>query len=102
MLKDHLEQLVKAGHLKEFVVDQGGRNVGQGSRSRNDHALPPPLGIIKVIYATSQGVRLSSQSGVLSVVSPFEANDEDRLEKRPREAIVPITFSEINLEGTSQ
>ena len=28
VLKDHLEQLVKAGHLKEFLVDQGGGNAG--------------------------------------------------------------------------
>ena len=28
VLKDQLEQLVKAGHLKEFVVKQGGGNVG--------------------------------------------------------------------------
>ena len=28
VLKDHLEKLVKAGHLKEFVVGQGGVNTG--------------------------------------------------------------------------
>ena len=33
MLKDHLEKLIKAGHLKEFVVGQEGISVGQGSRN---------------------------------------------------------------------
>ena len=33
VLKDHLEQLVKAGHLKEFVVGQGNRTVGLASVS---------------------------------------------------------------------
>ena len=51
MLKDHLKQLVKARHLTEFVVSQGGLNAGQGSRNRSNNALPPPLGIIEVIHA---------------------------------------------------
>ena len=51
VLKDHLEQLVKAGHLKEFLVDQGGGNADQGSSGRNNRPLPPPLEIIKVIPA---------------------------------------------------
>ena len=28
VLKDHLEQLIKAGHLKEFVIDQEGVSTG--------------------------------------------------------------------------
>lgn len=36
VLKDHLEHLVKAGNLKEFLVDQEGENVGQGSESRSN------------------------------------------------------------------
>lgn len=28
VLKDHLEQLAKAGHLKEFLVKQRGENAG--------------------------------------------------------------------------
>ena len=31
VLKDHLGQLVKAGYLKEFVVDFGNRDAGQGA-----------------------------------------------------------------------
>ena len=100
VLKDHLEQLVKAGLLKEFLVGQGGGNVGQGSSGRNDRALPPPLGIIEVIHATSRGISWSSQRGVLSVVSSFEVDDKGWLEKKLRRAITLITFSD--LEGISQ
>ena len=32
VLKDHLRQLVKAGYLKEFVVDTGNRGAGQGTQ----------------------------------------------------------------------
>ena len=62
MLKDHLEQLVKAGHLKEFVVRQEGRNVRQGSGSRVN-TLPPSFGIIEVIHATSIGISTSHKKG---------------------------------------
>ena len=31
MLKDYLGQLVKAGYLKEFVVDLGDRDTRQGA-----------------------------------------------------------------------
>ena len=74
MLKDHLEQLVKARHLKEFLVCQEGTNVGYGSRSRNDRTLPLPLGVIKVIHATSWGVSLNSWKRILSVVTSPEAD----------------------------
>ena len=32
VLKDHLEQLVKVGYLKEFVVDPRNQEVGQGTQ----------------------------------------------------------------------
>ncbi|XP_050240998.1 uncharacterized protein LOC126689875 [Quercus robur] len=41
VLKDHLEQLVKAGYLKEFVVDPRNQEAGQGARPRGNHLLPP-------------------------------------------------------------
>ena len=31
VLKDHLGQLVKAGNLKEFMVDSGNRGTGQSA-----------------------------------------------------------------------
>lgn len=102
VLKDHLEQLVKVGHLKEFLVSQEGANVGQRSGSRNNRALPPPLGIVEVIQATSRGISLNRWRGVLSMVSPSEAEASNRPDKRPRRASVQITFSEADFEGTSQ
>ena len=55
VLKDHLEQLVKAGHLKEFVLDSRDRVAGQDTRQRGS-PLPPPVGVIEVIHATPEGL----------------------------------------------
>ena len=57
---------MKAGHLKDFVVGQGGDTVGQTSRNRGN-ALPSPLGIIEVIHATSISTSTSCLRGILSV-----------------------------------
>lgn len=89
MLKDHLEQLIKVGHLKEFVVNQGGVSVGQG------------LGIIEIFHATSMGVSVSHQKGILSVVTPPEADAIDQPKKRLSRTSVPIIFGEADLEGMS-
>ena len=59
-VEGYLEQLVKARHLNEFLVNQVGTSVGQGSGNRNDRTLPPPLGVIEVIHETSRGVSLNS------------------------------------------
>ncbi|XP_075633366.1 uncharacterized protein LOC142605814 [Castanea sativa] len=101
VLKDHLEQLVKAGHLKEFVVRQEGGNVGQGSGSQGNN-LPPPLGIIEVINAAFIGVNVSHRRGILSVATLPESEVLDRPEKRLRLNRDLITFDEDNLEGTLQ
>ena len=53
VLKDHLGQLVKAGHLKDFVLDSGDRVVGQDTWQRGN-PLPPPVGIIEVIHIASE------------------------------------------------
>ena len=36
VLKDHFEQLVKAGYLKNFVVHSGDRGARQGTQLRGD------------------------------------------------------------------
>nr|XP_023918601.1 uncharacterized protein LOC112030147 [Quercus suber] len=91
MLKNHLEQLVKAGHLKEFVFGQGGANASQGLKSRGN-TLPPPLEIIEVIHAASIGVSMSHWKGILNVATLFEAEVVDRPEKRLRVSRDLITF----------
>ena len=50
VLKDHLEQLVRSGHLKEFVLKPKGQETGQNVRPRGN-PLPPLLGVINVIHA---------------------------------------------------
>ena len=50
VLKDHLGQLVKVGHLKEFVVEP--RNQGPRLKAQQKgNPIPPPLGVIEVIHA---------------------------------------------------
>ena len=53
VLKDHLGQLVKAGYLKDFVLDLGDRVVGQDIRQRGN-PLPPSVGIIEVIHVAPE------------------------------------------------
>lgn len=74
ILKDHLEQLVKSGHLKEFVLELMSGKIGQTIRPRRN-TLPPPLGVIEVIHAASMGTLVTRRNGVLIVVST-ESNQE--------------------------
>ena len=60
MLKDHLEQLVKAGYLKEFIVNLRNQEAGQGTQLPGN-PLPPPLGVIEVIHVVSRGTRVSNR-----------------------------------------
>ena len=76
MLKDHLGQLVKGGHLKEFVLDSGGRLAGQDTRQRGN-PLPPPVGVIEVIHASPEGLIVGRRKGVLTVV-PIEGHSDVR------------------------
>lgn len=93
---------MKAGHLKEFLVDQRGGDAGQGLSGRNDCTLPPSLGIIEVILAALRGISWSNRRAVLSVVSSPKVDNEDQLEKKIKRAIASITFRETNLERKSQ
>ena len=92
---------MKARHLKEFVVGQGGASISQGSGSRGNTLLPP-LGIIEVIHATSIRVSISRRRGILSVMTSPETETTDQLEKKPRKNSYSITFDEADLKGTSQ
>ena len=67
VLKDHLEQLVKVGNLKEFMVDPRNQDAEQGTRPRGN-SLPPPLGVIEVIHTASRGTLTLKRKGVLIVV----------------------------------
>ena len=76
ILKDHLEQLVKLGHLKEFILEPRSGETGQTTRRGN--TLSPPLGVIEVIHVASMGTLVTQRRGVLTVVSA-ESNREDQL-----------------------
>ena len=67
MLKDHLEQLVKAGHLKEFVVEFGKRGAGL-------NRFPPPLKVIEVIHATPRGT--NATRGVLGGLTTSKEDEK--------------------------
>ncbi|XP_050242492.1 uncharacterized protein LOC126691499 [Quercus robur] len=72
VLKDYLGQLVKARHLKDFVLDSGDRVVGQDTQQRGN-PLPPPVGVIEVIHVTPEKLIIGRRKGVLTVV-PVEGN----------------------------
>ncbi|XP_075655030.1 uncharacterized protein LOC142625225 [Castanea sativa] len=101
VLKDHLEQLVKAGHLKEFLVEMGNQETGQEGQPRRN-PLPPPLGVIKVIRAVPRGIRALATRGVQAVISTEDNISEQSSGKRPRYTRQPIAFDDDDLEGTTQ
>ena len=68
ILKDHLEQLVKSGHLKEFVLESRSGEIGQTTRPWGN-TLPPSLVVIKVIHVASIGTSVTRRRGVLTVAS---------------------------------
>ena len=101
MLKDHIGQLVKAGHLKEFVLDSRDRVAGQDTRQRGS-PLPPPVGVIEVIHAAPEGLIAGRRKGVLTVV-PVEGHSDVQLsDKKIKFAQEPIAFDDDDLEGTIQ
>ena len=59
---------MKAGYLKEFVVDLGDRDIRQGSQQRGN--LPPPsLGVIEIIHAAPRDAAMAGSRGML-IVAP--------------------------------
>ena len=70
---------MKARYLKEFVVDLGNKGTGQGAQQRGN-CLPPPLGVIEVIYVALRGIAVTRRRGVLTIVLA-----EDCLGKQPSE-----------------
>ncbi|XP_075654748.1 uncharacterized protein LOC142624902 [Castanea sativa] len=101
VLKDHLEQLVKAGHLKEFLVETGNKETGQVDWLRRN-PLPPPLGVIEVIHIASRAIRATTTKGVLTVVSAEGSTSERSSGKKPRYNRQPIAFDDDDLEGITQ
>ena len=101
VLKDHLEQLVKAGHLKEFMVDSGNRGAEQGAQQRGN-PLPPPLGVIEIIHAALRGAAMTRRKGVLVVMPIEDCSGKQLFEKKMKFTQQPIAFNDDDLEGTIQ
>nr|XP_023890961.1 uncharacterized protein LOC112003025 [Quercus suber] len=101
VLKDHLGQLARAGHLKEFVTDAGDRRTEHGAPNRGN-PLPPPLGIIDVIHAAPRGISTAKAKGVLTVTSVEGSTGVPPPAKRNKNAREPIAFDDSDLEGTIQ
>ena len=98
MLKDHLEQLVKAGHLKEFVVESGKRSARLGAQQKGN-PLPPPLGVIEVIHTASRGTNVA-RSRALAVASTGDCSENQQPVKKMKSQLEPIAFNDDDLEGT--
>ena len=86
---------MKAGYLKEFVVDSGNRDVDQGAQQKGN-PLPPPLGVIEVIHVASRSAATTRR--VLTVACAEGQSPE----KRMKVDRLAISFDEEDLEGTIQ
>ena len=84
---------MKAGYLKEFIVDSGNRDASQGSQQKRN-PLPPPLGVIEVIHSASRSV--AAVRGVLTVT----CTEGQSLGKRMKVSWYVISFDEEDLKGT--
>ena len=99
VLKDHLELLVTAGYLKEFVVDPRNQEAGQGAWHR-ENPFPPLLGVIEVIHIALRGTQVSKRRGVLAMVPVESCTGEQPSEKKLKYTREPIAFNNDDLEGT--
>ena len=87
--------------MKEFIVDPRNQEAGQGTQPRGN-PLPPPLGVIKVIHATSRGTRVSKRRGVRTVVPVENCTGKQPSKKKLKFTKEPIAFNDDDLEGTIQ
>nr|XP_023894123.1 uncharacterized protein LOC112006051 [Quercus suber] len=101
VLRDHLGQLAKAGHLKEFVTDARDRGIGHGAPHRGN-PLPPPLGVIDVIHVALRGISTAKGKKMLTVISVEGGTGMPPPAKKIRPTQEPIAFDDSDLEGTIQ
>ncbi|XP_075649792.1 uncharacterized protein LOC142620278 [Castanea sativa] len=103
-LRDHLNQLAKAGKINHFLYRPDGQVGHQGTRMYYGNTPQPALGTINVILAQSIK-EVGDPSRIMSVHSSFgneimEGNNQ--LAKRMRFSATPVLgFSEEDKEGTS-
>ena len=95
MLKDHLGQLVKTGHLKEFMMEPGNRGPGLGAQQKGN-PIPPPLGVIEVIHAVPGGTNMAGMR-VSTVASTRDFSEDQPPIKRTKGQLEPIAFDDEDL-----
>ena len=88
---------MKAGHLKEFMVEPGNRGPGLGAQQRGN-PVPPPLGIIKVIHAMS-GSKNVVRTRLSTVASAGDFSEDQPPTKRTKGRLEPIAFDDEDLVG---
>ncbi|XP_023927698.1 uncharacterized protein LOC112039087 [Quercus suber] len=101
VLRDHLGQLAKAGHLKDFVTDAGDRGTGHGAPHRGN-PLPHLLGVIDVIHVAPRGISTTKGKEVLTVISVEGNTGVPPPAKKIKPTREPIAFGDSDLEGTIQ
>ena len=100
VLKDHLGELVKVGHLKEFVLEPGNRGPGLGAQQRGN-PVSPPLWIIEVIHAVPRS-KNAVGTKVSTVASTGDFSKDQPPTKRMKGQLEPITLDDEDLEGMTQ
>ena len=100
VLKDNLGQLVKAGHLKEFMVEPRNRGPELGAQQRGN-PIPLPLGIIKVIHAMPGSTNMIGMR-VSTMASTRAFSGDQPPTQRTKGRLEPIAFDDEDLEGTIQ
>ena len=98
VLKNHLGQLVKARHLKEFVVEPRNRGPRLGAQQKGN-PIPPPLGIIEVIHAVLGSTNIvGTRVSTLAFIEDF--SEDHPPTKRTKGRLEPIAFDDEDLKGT--
>ena len=101
-LHDFLEQLVKAGKLKQFTHQLFAQREQLGLGYQMEVAPRPPLGTINVIFA-APNKEAGPLSKVMAISPQLEVREKDRGSKRIKTEQEPIlSFSEADKIGTFQ
>ena len=91
---------MKAGHLKEFVVESENRGTGLGAQQKGN-PFPPPLGVIVVIHAVPRGTNIARMRvSVVAFTGNFLENQPPA--KKMKSQLEPIAFDDEDLEGMIQ